>query len=122
MTDLTFLINTKDFSKMVEKGSYTTELIPVIGAKYTDLDRVDHTTVVRFRGVLSVVLNPSSPADLKKLWDELALAPCSVKYHSFQKNTDVTQTMMPSLEAIQDAAKRSSGHWGRKVKLTFTEE
>ena len=122
MTDLTFLINTKDFAKMVEKGSYTTDLIPVIGAKYTDLDKVDHTTIVRFRGTLSVVINPSSPADMKKLWDELLLAPCTVKYHSFQKNVDVEQTMIPSVEPIQDAAKRNSGHWTRKVKVTFTEE
>lgn len=122
MTDLKFKVNNTDFSDMVEKGSYITDRIAVAGAKYTDLNKVDHTTIARWRGYLEVTLNPSSPARIAALYTALATAPCTVDYHSFQLNADVQETMIPTLEALQDAKQRSSGHWVRKVKLTFTEE
>ena len=122
MTNLTFKVNNTDFSSMVEKGSYITDRILVVGAKYTDLNKVDHTTIVRTRGYLEVVLNPASPSQISTLYTQLAAAPCTVKYHSFQKNTDVEETMIPTLEPLQDAKQRSTGNWVRKVRLTFTEE
>ena len=122
MTDLKFKINNTDFSGMVEKWSYITDCIPVVGAKYTDLNKVDHTTIARYRGTLEVTLNPSSPAQMTALFTQLATSPVTVDYHCFQTATDVQQTMTFSMEPLQDAAKRSSGHWTRKVKLTFTEE
>ena len=122
MTDLTFLVNSTDFSGLVEKGSYITDRIPVVGAAYVDLNKVNHTTIVRDRGYLEVMLNPMSNTQLATLYTQLAAAPCSVKYHSFQKNADVTETMIPTLEEVQDAKLRGTQHWVRKIKLTFMEE
>ena len=122
MTDLTFKVNDTDFSGIVEKGSYITDRTMVVGAKYTDLNKVDHTTIVRDRGYLEVTLNPTSQTQIASLYTAIRNAPCKVKYHSFQKGTDVEEMMIPSLEPLQDAKKRSSGHWVRKVRLTFTEE
>lgn len=122
MTDLTFKINNVSFAAYVKKGEYYTSMTPVAGAKYTDLNKVDHTTVIRHRGGLKVVFNPMSPTQFAALCTELENCPCEVKYFSFQKKLDVTQTMMPSLDDIQDAKQRSSGHWVRSFTLEFTEE
>lgn len=122
MTDLTFKVNTIDFSGLVEKGSYITDRIPVVGASYTDLNKVNHTTIVRNRGYLEVVLNPTSPTQISTLYNQLSMAPVQVQYHSFQTNSTVTENMIPTLEPLQDAKERTSGHWVRKVKLTFLEE
>lgn len=123
MTDLTFKINNVDFASYVEKHSYITDRTLRVGAKYTDLDKKDHTTFVGDRGYVEVVLNPTSPTTIASLYTQLALAPCTVKYFSFQKNAVVEETMIPELEPLQDAKDRGSGrHWVRKVRLTFTEE
>ena len=122
MTDLTFKINNVDFAPYVEKYSYITDRTLRVGAKYTDLNKVDHTTFIGDRGYVEVVLNPISPTVAASLYTQIAAAPCTVKYHSFQKGTDVEETMIPSLEPLQDAKNRGSGHWVRKVRLTFTEE
>lgn len=122
MTDLTFRINGNDFSSIVEKGSYTTDLIPVVGSKYTDLNKVDHTIIARYRGYVEVTLNPMSPQQAKSLYTQLKNAPCSVEYFSFQDKEAVTKTMIPSWDSLKDAKQRDSGHWVRSIKITFTEE
>lgn len=121
MTDLTFKINNVDFSSIVDRWEYSTDLIPVTLTR-TDLNKVDHTIVVRHRGVCSVKLNPISPDQAKSLFDELTDAPCLVDYFSFQEKTSVQRTMIPKFDMLQDAAKRSSGHWVRSITVTFTEE
>lgn len=122
MTDLPFTINGVDFRAYVEKGVYNTDLIPVIGSKWTDLSKVDHTTIARFKGYLEVNLNPMSPAQVEALYDQLILAPVTVTYFNFKRNAQVTETMMPSWEPLKDAMKRSSGHWVQSCTIEFTEE
>lgn len=121
MTDLTFKVGTTDFSQYVDKGEYFTDLIPVTISR-TDLNGVNHTIVIRHRGFLRVKMIPMSPSTASSFFTLLASAPVSVKYHSFQTNTDVTQTMIPSFDNVQDAAKRSSGHWTRSFTVSFTQE
>lgn len=122
MIDLTLTINGIDFSAIIEKGSYITGKIPVVGAVYTDLNKVNHTTIARHRGYLEFRVNPLSPNQVYDLFTQLRSAPCTVKYFSFQDKTDVTQTMVPSFDDVQDAKKRNSGHWVRGFKISFTEE
>ena len=122
MTDLALTINNVSFSAYVKKGEYYTASEPVAGAKYTDLDKVDHTTVIRHRGRLKVTFNPMSPSQISTLYSALSNCPCQVTYWSFQQNQNVTQSMMPVLEEIQDAKQRSSGHWVRSFALELTEE
>lgn len=121
MTDLTFTINGVDFSSIVQKGEYTTGKIPVT-IKRTDLDKVDHTILIRHRGYIEVTLNPLSPAQAEDLFTQLELSPCTVQYFSFQDKAIVQQTMVPSFDNLQDAKKRESGHWVRSIKVSFTEE
>lgn len=122
MTDLKLTINNVDFSGIVEKGSYITGKIPVVGAKYTDLNKVDHTTITRYKGYLEFKTNVMSPSQVYNLFEELCDAPCQVEYFSFQDNNNVTKTMIPSFDDVQDATRRSSGHWVRGLKVSFTEE
>jgi hypothetical protein len=122
MTDLALTINNVDFKGYVKKGEYYTSSTPVAGSKYTDLNKVDHTTVVRHRGAVRVIFNPMSPTQIASLYSALASCPCTVTYFSFQENKNVTQTMMPALEELQDAKQRTSGHWIRSFGLTLTEE
>lgn len=122
MTDLTCKINNVDFSGIVEKGSYITGMIPIVGAKYTDLNKVDHTTIIRHKGYLEFKCNTMSPSQVYSLFEELCNAPCQVEYFSFQEGLTVTRTMIPSFDDVQDAVRRSSGHWVRGIKVSFTEE
>lgn len=122
MTDLKLIINGTDFSGIVEKYSYITGKIPVQGAKYTDLNKVDHTTIARHRGYLEFRCNPMSPTQVNSLFTALCNAPCTVQYFSFQDKANVTQTMIPSYDDVQDAKLRESGHWVRGIKVSFTEE
>lgn len=122
MTDLTFRIGGTDFSSYVEKGSYKTDLIPIVGSQYTDLNKVKHTVIVRYLGYLEVTLNPMSPAQAQTLFNRLTSAPCTVQYFSFQEQSVVTRTMMPEWDELKDAKERSSGHWVQSITLSFTEE
>lgn len=121
MTDLSFTINNHDYKAYVEKWSYVTDSIPVT-IKRTDLDGVDHTIVIRHKGYVSVTFNPMSPTVAQSLFSDLANAPCTVTYFSFQAKADVTKTMIPKYDALQDAKQRTSGHWVRSFKVEFTEE
>jgi len=93
MTDLTFTINGHDYKDIVAKGKYETFLIPVEGSKYTDLNKVDHVSIVRYRGKIKVELNPISSDKALALCTDLMQSPCNVSYFSFQRNAIVTETM-----------------------------
>lgn len=88
-----FTVNGKDFSDVVEKYGYETNLIPVYSKTVTTLDKVDHMCLVRMRGQLTVRVNSISAERAKDLSAELSSLPASIGYHSFQIGTDVEQTM-----------------------------
>ena len=121
MTDLKCTINGHDYKAYVQKGEYYTDVIPVT-IKRTDLDGVDHTLTIRHNGYFAVTLNPISVTTADSLFTDLMAAPISVTYYSFQKKLDVTQTMTPKFEVLQDAKKRDTLHWVRSFKIQFTEE
>lgn len=122
MTDLTFAINGKSYNDLVEKREYYTSLIPVIGAQYTDLNKVTHTSIIRHRGVLKVKLNPANRSRIAALCSDLCSAPVTVQYYSFQLGSVVTQTMVPDETTMQDAFSLASERWNNTSEITFTEE
>lgn len=122
MTTLPFTVNGVDFSSLVTKRQYKTNRIPVIGTKYTDLAKIDHTTIARYKGYLEVSLNPLSPSQAEDLYEQLLNAPCEVTYYNFQLQQTVTELMIPAFEGLQDAKQRESGHWLSNSTVNFTEE
>ena len=121
MTDLTFTINGHDYKDIVTKRKYETFLIPVEGAKYTDLDKVDHVSIVRYRGKLQVELNPISDIRAAALCSDLMQSPCTVKYYSFQRNSVVTETMVPDAISMKDAFNFQNKRWSEPSGITFTQ-
>lgn len=122
MTTLPFTINGHDYSSLVTKRQYKTNRIPVVGTKYTDLAKIDHTTIARYKGYLEVALNPLSPSQADDLYADLLTAPCEVTYYSFQLQQTVTETMLPNFDGLKDAKLRESGHWMENSTINFTEE
>lgn len=122
MTDLTFTINGHDYSDIVEKRNYQTRLIPVVGRQYTDLNKVEHTTIARYRGELTVGINVAAKSRITALATDLQSAPVSVCYYSFQLGTTVTQTMMPDSTTMKDAFSLGGVRFNETNEITFTEE
>jgi len=123
MTDLTFTINGNSYKNLVRTGSdnLQTTRKPVYGSKYTDLNKVDHYILSRYRGVLKVNLRAMSPQEARTLEAEWDDQPVTVTYYCFQTGTDVTQEMTVSDTTLSDAIKRSDGHWVQQSSVTFTE-
>ena len=58
MIPYTFEINDTSFASLVKKYSYSTDRIPVESQRVTTMDGVDHVAVIRYKGVLSLEINP----------------------------------------------------------------
>ncbi len=93
MSKYNFIVNSHDYSDLVERDSYRTSLYPVYGETIQTLDGVGHTAMLRQRGELSVRLNPQTAASVAALCADLLSAPCEVQYHCLQRNVDVTAQM-----------------------------
>ncbi len=93
MSKYTFMVNSHDYTDLVERDSYRTTLYPVFGETVQTLDGVGHTALLRQKGELSVRLNPQTAATVAALCSDLLNAPCEVKYHCLQRNADVTALM-----------------------------
>lgn len=120
MTDLSFTINSHDYSDIVDIHNYQTSLTPVEGSRYTDLDKVEHVAVVRHRGGLSVKINPVDEDKVAALCTDLITAPVTVTYYSFQRGHTVTETMMPDDTTVKDAFRFLNKKYveGFSIKLT----
>lgn len=93
MNKFRFTVNGKDFSDIVHKYGYETALIPVFSKTVTTLDKVDHVCVVRWRGQLTVRINPVPAERFAEFCSELVMLPGLVGYHNFQNGYDVEKTM-----------------------------
>lgn len=120
MTDLTFKINGADFSRHVHKYGYQTDRQPVYAAQFTDLSGVDHNIPLRWKGVLTVTLNPMTEAQSARMCAALAAYPLEVTYHSFQLGKDVTEAMTVSTMSRSLALKRGAVRWHEGGTITFT--
>lgn len=123
MTDLIFKIGSVSYSSYVRSGSdnYQTTRKAIFGAKYTDLDGVDHMTLLRYRDVLKVNLKAMSPTNAAAIMASLAAQPVSVTFFCFQTMTTTTESMTVSDSTLSDALKRSDGHWVQQSSITFTQ-
>lgn len=121
MIPYTFEINDVDFASLVKKYSYSTDRIPVESQRVTTMDGVDHVAVIRYRGVLTLQINPQDETTFKTFCEEVAAGVLKVKYRCLQTKTDVTQYMtvsgMPGALAIQNASRKVIDG----LTLTFTE-
>ena len=120
MTEYPFKINGKDFSRLVSRYGYTTYLQPVT-VSYTDLAQVEHEKIVRYRGGLTVPLNPLLEEDSAELCAELLRRPLTVEYHNFQRNATVTEIMRLDSLPMEYLAKAAGRRWMQAVNLDFTQ-
>ncbi len=121
MTDLPLTIDGHDYSGLVDKYNYETTLTPVEGSRYTDLDKIEHVSIVRHRGGLTVKLNPISEDNAEALCADLMLTPVTVTYYSFQRNASVTETMEADETTMKDAFRHLSKKFAEGFTVTLTQ-
>lgn len=119
MTNYLFTINGVDFSDVVHKYGYQTDLVPVYSKRVTTLDKVDHEVVVRRRGGLTITSNPLKRERAKELAAALSSLPGQIGYHSFQLGRDVTQRMRVTGIPMELVLKTPETDWVSGVTLTF---
>lgn len=93
MVNYPFELDDVDFSHMVERDSYSTELEPVFSSETVTMDKTIHKRLVRNRGYVTVGLNPQTAADTAALCNALLKCPIMVKYHCLQRHMDVYAQM-----------------------------
>lgn len=120
MTEYPFKINGKDFSRLVNRYGYTTDLKPVV-VTYTDLNQVEHEKIVRYRGFVTVPLNPLLEEDSAELCAELLKRPLSIEYHCFQRHTTVVATMRLDSIPMEYLAKAAGRRWMQAINLDFAQ-
>lgn len=123
MVNLTFKVNNTDYSGMIERESYETTLSPVYGETIKTMDGVSHTAVLRLKGEVSFALNPSNAADTATFATDLLNAPCEVKYHCLQRNSDVTVQMVLDGVSAQYLSRClfKGDSWNQLDKIKLTE-
>lgn len=121
MTKYTFQINGTDFSDIVSKYGYDTDLMPVKTNTLTTMDGVDHFRVLRYKGRLNVTLNPQTALDRARIYGALQSQPLTVTYHCFQRGGDVAVKMsldnMPAVLGLINGSRTLLD----QVTLSFTE-
>lgn len=118
MTEYSFKVNGKDFTRLVNRYGYTTDLKPVV-VTYTDLDQVEHEKIVRYRGFLTVPLNPLLEEDSAELCAELLKRPLMIEYYSFQRHVYVEENMRLDSLPMEYLAKAAGRRWMKAINLPF---
>lgn len=123
-TEYPFEINGVDFRRMVERDSYQTGLIPVYTDTITTMDGVDHDELIRWRGKVSVKINPQTAEDAAAFCAELMKPHVTLLYHCQQRNASVYAKMrMDALSSIHLSRCRHLGKkWVEPETFTFTEK
>lgn len=123
MVSLTFKVNNTDYSGYIERDSYSTSVIPVYSETITTLDGVDHKTLKRLKGRLSVGLNPQNAANTALICADLLSSPVEVQYHCLQRNLDITANMVVdtvSADFLSRCLFRGE-NWNQTQSITLTE-
>ena len=119
MTDLAFAVNGVDFSALVHKNGYATDLEPVYAGQYTDLNQVDHYILKRYRGIFCPTLNDLEAQQSLELCDELLKPQLNVTYFSFQRGRVVTEAMRLTSIPREQLMRTRSRRWLAGVTLRF---
>ena len=120
MTKLPFAINGEDFSDIVHKYGYSTDLVPLYSRVVTTMDLVDHQTLGRMRGTLVIRINPVQETRAAEFCSALRSLPATITYHCFQSGRTVEQRMrltgsMPLALALWNGDTK----WLDGLSLTF---
>lgn len=94
MVDYPFELDDVDFSRMVERDSYSTDLEPIFSESITTMDKKIHKQLIRSRGYVTVGLNPQTADDTQAICTALLKSPILVKYHCLQRHMDVYAHMV----------------------------
>ena len=122
MTDLRFLVNGVDFSRLVHKNGIRTYMDPVFDGQITTLAGVRKAALRRYRAILHVTLNDLEQSESAKLSRALLAWPLEITYFNLQRNEEVTQTMRlegyPRERLLQDGGE----NWLSGTTLKFEQE
>ena len=123
MLDYTLTINGVDFTEMVERDSYKTDTVPVFSERFTTMNGVDHTALIRNKKTISFEFNPQTAGQTKIACDALLTQPCTVRYFNLQSNTYENASMTLDEQSAQYLSRCLSRglRWNQMDPITLTE-
>ena len=117
----TFKINEVDFSDIITKYGYQTAYEPIYSDIVTTLDKVDHTSIVRWKSGLTIPVRPLERVRLMQLTAALTAGIPFITFTSLQRGEDLTAYMKmddyTSELVLQNASRLLLGG----TQLTFVE-
>ena len=90
-----------DLAPYVERDGYTTAVTPVFTDKVTTMDGVDHCSLLRLRGSVTVKLNPQSATNAARISAALMGHPVEVEYFCLQRQAIVVANMRAPAQTAQ---------------------
>lgn len=118
---MTFKINNIDCSGYITRYGYGTTYNPVFSESVVTMDGVEHVTVKRYKGTLTVTLRPLTGTQWATLSALLATGILTVQYTCIQRNTDVTASMKLDNISADMVLKNATRTLYGDTQLTFVE-
>lgn len=123
MLDYTLTINGTDFTKYVERDSYSTAMVPVYTSEVVTLDGISHYVNLRNKNTVTFSFNPMNAAKTGLLSNALMIQPCTVYFYSLQTQSYTTATMSldrHSAEYLSRCLYKGTA-WNQLAQITLTE-
>lgn len=121
MRHLTFAINGTDLSNLCNQYGYSAGNEPIYSDEVVTMDRVRHSTVVRWRGWCNVPLNDISDAEAAAFAAALRSTGLSVNYYNAALGAQVTQDMTVDGLELAYLLRDVSGRYWSGQTLHFTQ-
>lgn len=120
---LPLIVNGLDITNWIEIDSYETSLSPVYGDSVTTMDGVDHVAVTRYKGTVTVSLNPLTLDRTAQLCNALLSGAINAQYYCLQRNHEVFANMRIDGVSAQHLGRVRFGHkkWNEIPPITLTE-
>ena len=108
---------------MVERDSYKTDTVPVFSERFTTMNGVDHTALIRNKKTIAFEFNPQTAAQTKIACDALSIQPITVYFFDLQANDYGTAKMTLDGQSAQYLSRcLSQGlKWNQMDPITLTE-
>lgn len=112
-----------DLAPYVERDSYATTVTPVFTDSVTTMDGVDHYSLLRLRGSVTVKLNPQSAAATALICAALLQHPVTVEYFCLQRQAVVVASMRAPAQTAQFLSRCLAGGqcWMQAANITLEE-
>ena len=117
-----------DLASYVERDGYTTAVTPVFTDKVTTMDGVDHCSLLRLRGSVTVKLNPQSDTAAARICAALLQHPVTVEYFCLQRQAVVVASICqnrcnPPAQTAQFLSRCLAGgqRWVQAKSITLEE-